>query len=184
MELAAPGRKRPNGAIVPEDWLLLPLTLIIQFIFILLHEFKTGPGSGKELAQDELYTQQKFPLVNAFPLIPFCFGKLRKQRENGARQLLTYQNTANKCQEESGSACQMALSLYFYLYLVLYLCNDPFASPPQSGAKDCKGVDKFWIFWVHEGSGCIKYLRPVDRRFGDFFTVLRSLWNVSDDKVM
>lgn len=146
MELAAPGRKRTIGAVVPENWLLLPLTLIIQFIFILLHEFKTGPGSGRELAQDELSTQQKFPLVNAFPLIPFCFGKLRKQRENGARQLLTYQNTVNKRQEESGSACQMALGLYFYLYLVLYLCNDPLASPPESGAKDCKGVDKLRIF--------------------------------------
>jgi len=95
MELAAPGRKRPIGVVVnvvPENWLLLPLYCKIKFIFILLHEFTTGPGSGRELAQDELSTQQKFPLVNAFPLIPFCFGKLRKQKENRARQLLTYQN--------------------------------------------------------------------------------------------
>lgn len=95
MELAASGRKRPVGAVlnvVPENWLLLPLYLKIQFIFFLLREFTAGLGSRRELAQDELSTQQKFPLVNAFPLIPFCFGKLRKQKENGARQLLTYQN--------------------------------------------------------------------------------------------
>lgn len=145
MELAAPGRKRPIGAVlkvVPENWLLRPLYLKTQFIFILLHEFTTGPGSGSELAQDELSTQQKFPFVNAFPLIPFCFGKLRKQKENGARRLLTYQNTV-KCQEESGSDCQMALGLHFFLqpnYILplgvvqslgtsLYLCNDPFPSP-------------------------------------------------------
>lgn len=53
MELAALGRKRPIGAalnVVSQNWLLLPLYLKIQLIFILLHEFTTGPGSERERA--------------------------------------------------------------------------------------------------------------------------------------
>lgn len=97
-----------------------------------------------ELAQDELSTQQKFPLVNAFPLIPFCFGKLGWQKENGARQTSHIPEYSQKCQEELGSDCQMALGLHFFLQpnfvlplgvvqslgTFLYLCNDPQSSPP------------------------------------------------------
>lgn len=62
-----------------------------SFLFVLTRDFfflflQLALEMG-ESAQDELSMQQKFPLVNAFPLITFCFGKLRKQRENGARQL-------------------------------------------------------------------------------------------------
>lgn len=120
-ELTSPGQEKAgwgsggrNSRELGTSLYWLPLFLKTQFIFTLVDEFTTSLGNGRELPQDELSTQQKFPLVNAFPLIPFCCGKLRKQKENRARQLLTWQNS-QKCQEELGSDHQVALGLRFFL---------------------------------------------------------------------